>query len=88
MAPNIKDAETDSLIRQLAELTGESITEAVRKAVLDRLEQKRRRHGKRPFQVDLARDAYLRFGKGFHDAGEALLFKGDDFARTDVTPRL
>ena len=49
-----------------------------------------------------ARDAYLRFGKGFHPAGlnladcfpyslaksrdEPLLFKGDDFLRTDVVP--
>lgn len=50
--------------------------------------------------VLLARDAYRRFGKGRHPAGlnlgdccsyalarssgEALLFKGDDFTRTDV----
>lgn len=52
-------------------------------------------------QVVLARDAYLRYGKGFHKAGlnfgdcfsyalakdsdEPLLFKGGDFSRTDVT---
>ncbi len=52
--------------------------------------------------VALAREAYERFGKGRHPArlnfgdccsyalarhsGEPLLFKGDDFARTDVTP--
>jgi ribonuclease VapC len=51
-------------------------------------------------QVELARSAYRRFGKGRHPAGlnigdccsyalsrftgEPLLFKGDDFARTDV----
>jgi ribonuclease VapC len=51
-------------------------------------------------QALLAHDAYLRFGKGFHPAalnfadcaayalarlrGEPLLFKGEDFARTDV----
>jgi ribonuclease VapC len=50
--------------------------------------------------VEEARRAYRRFGKGRHPAGlnygdlfayalarvsgEALLFKGDDFARTDV----
>jgi ribonuclease VapC len=50
----------------------------------------------------LARDAYERYGKGRHPAGlnlgdccayalarhtgEALLFKGDDFTRTDVVP--
>lgn len=51
-------------------------------------------------QADLARDAYRRFGKGRHEAalnlggcaayalakisGEPLLYKGDDFPRTDV----
>jgi ribonuclease VapC len=53
-------------------------------------------------QVKLARDAYRRFGKGNHPAalnygdcfayalakstGEPLLFKGNDFARTDIVP--
>ncbi len=52
--------------------------------------------------VNTARDAYLRYGKGMtvaglnygdcfscalaKDSGEPLLFTGDDFARTDVTP--
>jgi ribonuclease VapC len=51
-------------------------------------------------QVEIARNAYRRFGKGRHPAGlnfadcfayalvvvsgEPLLFKGDDFSRTDV----
>ena len=51
-------------------------------------------------QARLARDAYRRFGKGRHPAGlnlgdcfayalaksrnESLLYKGDDFARTDI----
>lgn len=52
MALNIKDPETDSLVRQLAELTGENITDAVKKAVTDRLEQERRRRGKK---IDLKR---------------------------------
>lgn len=56
-------------------------------------------------QVRLARDAYLRFGRGsgsparlnFGDCfsyalaqslGEPLLFKGDDFTHTDVTPAI
>lgn len=47
MALNIKDPETDSLARQLAELTGENITDAVKKAVVDRLEQERRHRGKK-----------------------------------------
>ena len=52
-------------------------------------------------QVQIARQAYLDFGKGRHPAGlnfgdcfayalaritrEALLFKGDDFSKTDVS---
>ena len=52
--------------------------------------------------LGLARDAYLRYGKGRNvaglnfgdcfayalakDSGEPLLFKGDDFTHTDVTP--
>lgn len=54
-------------------------------------------------QLELARDAYRRFGKGYHPAalnfgdccayalaaatGEPLLFKGRDFATTDI-PRV
>ncbi len=53
-------------------------------------------------QVELARDTYRRFGKGRHRAGlnlgdccsyalarhaaEPLLFKGNDFLQTDITP--
>jgi ribonuclease VapC len=52
--------------------------------------------------ADIARDAYRQFGKGrhaaglnygncfsyalAHAAGEPLLFKGNDFSQTDVTP--
>lgn len=55
-------------------------------------------------QADIARQAYLDFGKGSHPAGlnfgdcfsyalakhlrEPLLFKGDDFAQTDVVSAL
>jgi ribonuclease VapC len=55
-------------------------------------------------QAMLARDAFRRFGRGRHPAGlnfgdclayalakhlgEPLLFKGDDFARTDIIPAL
>jgi len=53
-------------------------------------------------QVEIARAAYRRYGKGVHPAGlnygdcfsyalakatgEPLLFKGSDFAKTDVRP--
>jgi antitoxin VapB len=39
MAVLIKDEATDRLVRELAARTGESITEAVRKAVGERLER-------------------------------------------------
>ena len=38
---NIKDAETTRLARELAELTGETQTEAVRKALRERLEREK-----------------------------------------------
>jgi len=57
-----------------------------------------------PEQAMIARDAYRRYGKGHHPAGlnlgdcfayalakarrEPLLFKGDDFARTDIESAL
>jgi antitoxin VapB len=41
MALNIKSAETDRLARELAALTGESITEAVTRALELRLERER-----------------------------------------------
>ena len=39
MAVIIKDRETDTLIRELAERTGESITESVKTAVRERLQK-------------------------------------------------
>ena len=42
MALNIKSAETDRLARELAALTGESITEAVTRALEQRLDQELR----------------------------------------------
>ncbi len=47
MALNIKDPETDRLARQLADLTDENITDAVKAALRDRLERERRRRGKK-----------------------------------------
>ena len=46
MALSIKDPETDLLIRELARLTGETMTEAVRGAVAARLARERQRHGR------------------------------------------
>ncbi len=54
MALNIKDAETDRLVRRLADLTGEKITEAVRTAVSERLDREAQRHGKASLEELLA----------------------------------
>ena len=43
MALSLKGAETDRLAREVAKLTGESLTEAVRTALAERLERERRR---------------------------------------------
>ena len=42
MALNIRNAETEKLADELAKLTGETKTEAVRRALLDRLTRLRR----------------------------------------------
>ena len=47
MALNIKDSETDRLARQLAELTDENITDAVKAALREQLEREQRRRGKK-----------------------------------------
>jgi antitoxin VapB len=41
MSLNIKDSEADTLVRRLAQATGETITEAVTVAVKERLERLR-----------------------------------------------
>ena len=43
MALSLKDAETDRLAREVAKLTGENLTEAVRQALAERLERERRK---------------------------------------------
>jgi antitoxin VapB len=45
MALSLKDPETDRLAREVAKLTGESLTEAVRNALADRLVRERLRRG-------------------------------------------
>jgi antitoxin VapB len=45
MALSLKDPETDRLAREVARLTGESLTEAVRRALAERLERERLRRG-------------------------------------------
>ena len=47
MVLSIKSAEADQLARELAEMTGESITEAVVASLKTRLDLERRRHRNR-----------------------------------------
>ena len=45
MALSLKDPETDRLARALSALTGETLTEAIRRALAERLERERVRRG-------------------------------------------
>lgn len=49
MALSLKDPETDSLARQVASLTGETLTQAVREALRERLKNERLKRGRKPF---------------------------------------
>ncbi len=72
MTISIKDAETDSKIRDLAALTGESITEAVRIAIEQRLrrESSRRRAGvaSRLLNLSLAKTHAKKFDENANEA--------------------
>ena len=46
MALSLKDAETDRLARAVAKLTGESLTEAVRRSLAERLDREQRKRGR------------------------------------------
>ena len=52
MALSLKDRETDSLARQVASLTGETLTEAVRGALRERLRHEQLKRGERPWDDD------------------------------------
>lgn len=58
MALSLKDKETDSLARQVASLTGESLTEAVRGALRLRLRDEQLKRGKQPWD-DAAIDTII-----------------------------
>jgi len=57
MALNIRSAETEALAAELAQLTGENKTEAVTKALRDRLERVRRVRAKVSMADDIERIA-------------------------------
>jgi len=53
MALNIRNPEAEHLAQTVAELTGETKTEAVRRALQDRLERLRRERTRRPLADEL-----------------------------------
>lgn len=55
MALSIKSERADRLAREVAGLTGESLTDAVAKALEERLERERRRRGVRRGMADRLR---------------------------------
>jgi antitoxin VapB len=60
MALSLKDPETDRLAREVAKLTGETLTEAVRNALIDRLARERLRRGRPTQRLAEALDALAR----------------------------
>ena len=62
MALNIKDPSTDRIVRELAEVTGESITTAVKTAVEQRLAKVGARSRERGIAEDL-NDIALRYSR-------------------------
>ncbi len=67
MALSLKDPETDRLAREVAKLTGESLTQAARKALEDRLVRERLRRGQPAQRLAAALDALAREGAALPD---------------------
>lgn len=100
MALSIEDPDTQQLARRLAAATGESLTDAVRRAVAERLARVERAAGQAEEDLVARLDAIARhcaalpvlrrrseeeiLGYDERETGEPLLFKGDDFSRTDI----
>jgi antitoxin VapB len=80
MPLSIKDRETDELARKLAELTGESLTEAVKAALKERLERERLRNPKTGLSqrlVNIGRRCAAQMKEPFHSSDHAELFYDD-----------
>jgi antitoxin VapB len=77
MSLNIKNAEAHVLARELAEMTGESLTEAVTLALRERLERVRHERDEEDFVerlLAIGRDTAARLGEPYRsiDHGEFL----------------
>ena len=53
MPPNIKDPVTEKFVRELAALTGESLTAAIRRAAEERLQRVRHERGGRSLAAEI-----------------------------------
>lgn len=63
MALNIKDPEADRLARELASVTGETLTEAVLKALRERLSRQRQRRPTPRSAKEILSDAQQRLSR-------------------------
>ncbi len=93
MAFHVRDKETDAMVREVARLRGEGLTESIRAVFGEELKRREaevsgRDRGPSPLRQG-RHAARLNMGDCFayacartHNA--SLLFKGDDFALTDV----
>lgn len=70
MSLNIKSAEADRLVHALSDLTGESKTQAVIKALRERLERMQRDRDQKKLVADMLAIGEKCAGYGRHDATE------------------
>ncbi|MEZ5549981.1 MAG: type II toxin-antitoxin system VapB family antitoxin [Pseudomonadales bacterium] len=68
MSLNIKSAEADRLVEELANLTGESKTQAVTEALRERLARERRDRDREALTADLLEIGKRCMGYGRHNA--------------------
>ena len=80
MPLNIKNPEADRLVRELTQLTGESITDAVIKAMQERLERERSRRESGVLRQELRRIRERYQSLSIHDARSAEEILGYDEA--------
>ncbi|MCF6353730.1 MAG: type II toxin-antitoxin system VapB family antitoxin [Candidatus Polarisedimenticolaceae bacterium] len=84
---NIRNSETENLAAELAKLTGESKTRAVKKALVARLALlKQRNRNAQNLADELDEIANHCAGLPVLDSRnpEELLYKGNDFSQTDI----
>jgi len=80
MGMNIKNPKTHKVVRELAKLTGETQTEAITKAVTERLERVRRKRGASLLEelLAIAKDSAPRFKEPFRSADHGDLLYDED----------